>query len=109
MLTIHVLDTAAGRPAEGIQVALYEIAGEDRKQLGMTQTNVDGRTEAPLANPLKAGLYEIAFMVAPYFKTHGIASFYDVITVRVRLDDTDTKVHVPLLLSPWGYSTYRGS
>jgi 5-hydroxyisourate hydrolase len=109
MLTTHVLDTAAGRPAAGIEIALDAIDGETRTRRAWALTNADGRTDAPLAHDLAPGLYELTFAVAPYFARANVAAFYDTIAVRFRLTEHGGNYHVPLLLSPWGYSTYRGS
>lgn len=108
MLSTHVLDTAAGVPAAGIGVSLYRCAGDARTLIANATTNADGRTGAPLAVTLEMGTYELAFAVEPYFATRG-AAFYDTIVVRFRVDDPARNYHVPLLLSPWGYTTYRGS
>jgi hydroxyisourate hydrolase len=107
-LTTHVLDVARGAPAAGIVVALIALDGEPR-MLAQTVTNADGRTDVPLALDLGAGRYELVFTVAPYFAERRTAAFYDTIPVRFRLEDDGRDYHVPLLLSPWGYSTYRGS
>jgi len=107
-LSTHVLDTARGVPAAGIAVTLIALDGEPRT-LAQATTNADGRTDAPLAVDLPAGRYELTFVVAPYFALAGVAAFYDAIPIRFRIDDPARDHHVPLLLAPWGYSTYRGS
>lgn len=107
-LSTHVLDTARGIPAPGILVTLLALDGEPRV-LAQTTTNANGRTDAPLAVDLPAGRYEIAFAVGAYFAGHDVAAFYEIIPVRFRIDDLGRDYHVPLLVSPWGYSTYRGS
>jgi len=109
MLSTHVLDTSSGQPAAKIAVMLFAVDGNVRTHVSTSVTNADGRTAAPLAEVLTPGIYELVFAVAPYFATKNIPAFYDEITVRFRVDDTDRKYHVPLLLAPWGYSTYRGS
>ena len=108
-LTTHVLDNARGAPAQGVEISLHRIDGQVRVPLGSATTNADGRTDAPLAEAPETGWYELTFGVAAYFATHGTAAFYDEITVRFLIDDPARNYHVPLLLSPWGYSTYRGS
>jgi hydroxyisourate hydrolase len=108
MLSTHVLDTSTGRPAAGVAVGLF-AAGPEAVPLAAATTNADGRTDAPLAESLEPGIYELRFAVAPYFAARGIPAFYDEITVRFRIETPAEKVHVPLLLAPWGYSTYRGS
>jgi hydroxyisourate hydrolase len=110
MLSTHVLDTATGSPAAGIAITLAAIDERGAATpITTATTNADGRTDAPLAQELAVGIYELAFAVAPYFARAGVAAFYDTITVRFHIASTTGKYHVPLLLSPWGYSTYRGS
>jgi 5-hydroxyisourate hydrolase len=105
-LTTHVLDTMRGRPAAGMKIELWSV---DKKALLKTiETNSDGRTDAPLldGDEMKAGMYEIIFFVGDYF---GEKQFLDRVPVRFVISDADAKYHVPLLVSPWAYSTYRGS
>jgi hydroxyisourate hydrolase len=108
MLSTHVLDTSIGRPAAGIAVGLF-AAGAEPQPLAAAITNADGRTDAPLAGALEPGAYELRFAVGAYFAARQIPAFYDEITIRFRVEAAGEKVHVPLLLAPWGYSTYRGS
>jgi len=107
-LTTHVLDTARGRPGAGIKVDLYEIAGTEPRLLKSTQTNADGRTDAPLLEgaALRAGTYQLVFHVGAYFAGEG---FLDLVPVRFTVADAAAHYHVPLLCSPWSFSTYRGS
>ena len=108
-LTTHVLDTAGGRPGAGLRLTLSRI-GEDRtERLGEFVTNADGRCDAPLLDgeSLSAGEYELVFHVAAW--RHGDPGFYDTIPIRFRVVDPSAHHHVPLLLSPFGYATYRGS
>jgi 5-hydroxyisourate hydrolase len=107
-LTTHVLDTARGRPAAGVAVELARIAGGRRTVLRETATNADGRTDEPLLarGELEAGEYELVFAVGAYF---GEAPFLDRVPVRFAVGDPGAHYHVPLLVSPWSYSTYRGS
>ena len=107
-LTTHVLDTARGVPGAGISVGLFALGGE-RTLLHVAVTNADGRTDTPLATGLAPGPYELAFAVMDYFARDGVATFFDEIPVRFVIRSADTRYHVPLLLSPWAYSTYRGS
>jgi 5-hydroxyisourate hydrolase len=109
MLTTHVLDTSTGQPAARIAVMLFAVDGNVRTHVSTSVTNADGRTDNPMAEILSPGMYELIFSVAPYFATQNIAAFYDEITIRFRVEDVNRKYHVPLLLAPWGYSTYRGS
>jgi 5-hydroxyisourate hydrolase len=109
MLSTHVLDTSSGRPAAGIAVMLCAVDTNVRTQLSTSFTNADGRTDNPLAESLAPGTYELTFAVGPYFAATNTPAFYDEITIRFRIDDAVRTYHVPLLLAPWGYSTYRGS
>lgn len=106
-LTTHVLDTANGKPGEGITVELHRWEAGSAVLLTRTVTNADGRTAAPLleGEALRAGLYEITFAVGAYFRE----GFLESVPVRFRIDDPTRHYHVPLLCSPWSYSTYRGS
>jgi 5-hydroxyisourate hydrolase len=109
-LSTHVLDTARGRPAAGVGIELARLSsGGARAVLRTAETNADGRTDAPLlaAGQLEAGAYELVFAVGAYFAPE--PSFYDDVTVRFVVHDPDQHHHVPLLVSPWAYSTYRGS
>jgi 5-hydroxyisourate hydrolase len=114
-LSTHVLDTARGRPAEGVRIALYRLAGQSRRKLLETVTNHDGRTDAPLlaGTALKSGSYELVFCAGDYLRATGQAGggvlFLDDIPIRFGIPDAAQHYHVPLLLSPFGYSTYRGS
>jgi hydroxyisourate hydrolase len=101
-----VLDTAHGRPAAGIPVELARVEGERRELLRSVTTNADGRTDEPLLEELEAGTYEIVFSVGEHFGGEG---FLDRVPVRFAIADDGAHYHVPLLVSPWSYSTYRGS
>lgn len=105
-LSTHVLDTALGKPASGIPVTL---AAEGRL-LGLAVTDADGRiNEFPGAGSLEAGIYVLTFAVGEYFKAGGRTSLYSNIPVEFQITDSAGHYHIPLLLSPFGYSTYRGS
>ena len=109
-ISTHVLDTANGRPAAGMRVQLY--AGEPRRLVKTVTTNADGRTDEPLlaGSALAAGVYELVFGVAEYFGLPGGAvPFLGEVVVRFGVADAAANHHVPLLVSPYGYSTYRGS
>ncbi len=112
-LTTHVLDTANGKPGNGIRISLYSLDGE-RTLLSTAVTNADGRTDRPLLDDdtFRTGTYELEFSVGEYFAKTGnpVADppFLDDVVIRVSLADS-SHYHVPLLVSPWGYSTYRGS
>ena len=104
-LTTHVLDTANGRPAAGIPIELARLDGERREPLRSVTTNADGRTDEPLLDELEAATYELVFAVGEHFGE----GLYDRVPIRFRIDDAAAHYHVPLLVSPWSYSTYRGS
>jgi len=114
-LSTHVLDTANGCPAAGMKIELWSLAEGNPKLLLTTQTNADGRTEAPLlsAAEMKTGQYELVFYVGDYFVAKSAAMpklrFLDQVPVRFAIADAAVSYHVPLLCSPWSYSTYRGS
>ena len=113
MLTTHVLDTAQGRPGAGIRVELY-AAGPDRRLITSTRTNDDGRCDAPLleGDRFRTGRWELVFHVGEYFAGAGLPlpepPFLDLVTVAFGMA-TDAHYHVPLLVSPWSYISYRGS
>ena len=115
-LTTHVLDTARGLPAAGMRVELSHLdpASGERQEIKVLRTNSDGRTDAPLltASELSTGVYELDFDVGEYFDgAPDIPDppFLDRVPVRFGVADPSTHYHVPLLVSPWSYSTYRGS
>jgi len=115
-LTTHVLDTASGKPARGVTVTLFAIdASGARRLIKSTQTNGDGRCDAPFLSgaEMAIGAYELVFEVAAYFRAAGVAlsdpPFLDVVPIRFGIADARAHYHVPLLISPYGYSTYRGS
>jgi 5-hydroxyisourate hydrolase len=114
-LTTHVLDTAAGQPAAGLTIALYRL-GDGAPELLLTAvTNADGRLDAPaLAGAaMQPGVYELVFKAGDYLRRRGVAltepPFLDDVPIRFGIADPEAHYHVPLLLSPYGYSTYRGS
>ncbi|MGB5164089.1 MAG: hydroxyisourate hydrolase [Woeseiaceae bacterium] len=112
-LTTHILDTAHGRPAAGVPVRLYRMSAE-RSLLTATTSNDDGRTDAPLLEgaEFETGSYELEFDIGPYFAAQdaalGTPPFLDTVVIRCSLQAGE-HYHVPLLASPWSYSTYRGS
>ncbi len=107
-LTTHVLDTANGRPAAGLRLTLHRVDGDTRVPLIDATTNLDGRCDAPLleGDAFERGVYEIVFQVGAYF---GDAAFLGEVPVRFGIADSSEHYHVPLLVSPFGYTTYRGS
>ncbi|WP_114946596.1 hydroxyisourate hydrolase [Microvirga calopogonii] len=114
-LSTHVLDTANGRPARGVAIELFAIEGEQRRSIVRTATNADGRTDAPLmiGDAFRTGTYELVFSIGAYFRSLGTATadppFLEVVPIRFTIAEPDGHYHVPLLVSPWSYSTYRGS
>src|SRR5215213_5708099 len=112
-LTTHVLDTAQGRPGSGIRVELHRLdANGVGTLLIATATNRDGRTEKPLleGDAFRNGTYQLVFHAGDYFRAQGVAaSFVDIVPIRFGIDDATQHYHVPLLCSPWSYTTYRGS
>ena len=114
-LTTHVLDTAAGTPGQNRAIALFKIVDNQRQPIKSVRTNHDGRCDAPLleGDALQTGVYELDFSVGEYYRAAGVKlpepAFLDVVTLRFGVADTSAHYHVPLLVSPWSYSTYRGS
>jgi len=117
-LTTHVLDTANGRPAAGVRVRVYALGPDvqhDRRLLRDVTTNADGRCNAPLleGEALAPGRYEMVFGAGAYFAALGVAQprppFLEDVVLRFGIADAEQHYHVPLLVSPWSYSTYRGS
>jgi 2-oxo-4-hydroxy-4-carboxy-5-ureidoimidazoline decarboxylase len=110
-LSTHVLDNVRGGPAAGIKVALYEVGASARALLVTALTNADGRTDAPLlgSGPLRIGTYELQFIIGDYFTGVADPPFLDVVPIRFAIAEPESHYHVPLLVTPWSYSTYRGS
>lgn len=112
-LTTHVLDTMSGRPGAGLWIDLYRIDGDERRPVTRARTNADGRCDAPLlqGEGLTPGVYELVFHVGDYFAAAGVAGprFLDTVPVRFSVTAPDQHYHVPLLVAPYAYSTYRGS
>ncbi|MCB9523844.1 MAG: hydroxyisourate hydrolase [Myxococcales bacterium] len=109
-LTTHVLDTAIGRPAEGIMILLERNEHGDWRKLAQGETNADGRiTDLLPPGGLTAGFYRMTFMTAAYFLAQEVETFYPVVQVAFQVTRPEEHHHVPLLISPFGYSTYRGS
>lgn len=114
-LTTHVLDTATGLPAAGLGIVLFRVTDDGLARIADAVTNDDGRTDTPIlpAGEFAPGVYEIVFNAGDYLRRTGQAReeplFLDVVPIRFGISDPDAHYHVPLLLSPYGYSTYRGS
>jgi hydroxyisourate hydrolase len=112
-LTTHVLDTVNGRPAAGVEIELFELSGDGtRLRIVHARTNADGRTDVALipVAQARAGRFELEFHIGDYFRGLGVASpFLDVVPIRFVITDASAHYHVPLVATPWSYSTYRGS
>ncbi len=114
-LSTHVLDTARGMPAAGLKIALYRISGQSHSKIAEVVTNADGRSDAPLLSgkAMQPGSYELVFFAGDYLRASGQVGegvlFLDQVPIRFGIPDAGQHYHVPLLLSPYGYSTYRGS
>jgi len=113
-LTTHVLDTARGRPAAGLRIDLHALDG-GRRHLLTIETNADGRCDRPLleGDAFRPGAYELLFHAGAYFRAAGISlpepAFLDEVPIRFGIAEPDGHYHVPLLVSPWSFTTYRGS
>ncbi len=113
-LSTHVLDTANGKPAAGVCIELSILEGERWQKLKTVHTNAQGRTDEPLlaGDQLKAGRYELLFHIGEYFgkgEKNATAAFLDSIPIRFGITDAGAHYHIPLLCTPWSYTTYRGS
>lgn len=114
-LTTHVLDTARGVPAEGMEITLYRLEDSTREELARMRTNADGRTDSPILPEaaFATGCYELVFAAGDYLRANGQAGaeplFLDTVPIRFGISDPDSHYHVPLLISPFSFSTYRGS
>jgi len=114
-LTTHVLDTSSGRPAAGMKITLYKAKGKTLEKVKSLVTNADGRCDEPVLSgaQMKKGTYELHFDAGTYLKEQGldlpVPAFLDVVPIRFGIADADSHYHVPLLVSAYGYSTYRGS
>jgi len=117
-LTTHILDTALGKPAAGIAITLFKVNGSSREKIAEAVTNDDGRTNSPILpkETFETGQYELVFHAGDYLRQQNTPAdtpeeplFLDQIPIRFGINDATSHYHVPLLLSPYGYSTYRGS
>jgi 5-hydroxyisourate hydrolase len=110
-ITTHILDTSRGQPAEGVAIVLHQQDDEAHwQQVGEGVTDEDGRLTSLLdPGELTAGCYRITFATGDYHARHGVTGFYPTVTIEFQVTAADEHYHVPLLLNPFGYSTYRGS
>ncbi len=114
-LSTHVLDIVNGKPATGVRITLHRLDAERRTTLKDVLTNDDGRTDEPMlsGDAYRVGTYELSFHIGAYFAASGTAQasepFLDIVPIRFTIAEADGHYHVPLLCSPWAYSTYRGS
>ena len=114
-LTTHVLDTASGKPGEGVKIEFSVLEGETYKLLATVTTNADGRNAQPLLTPenMKTGKYQLVFYVGEYFAKQGTVvpnpPFLEKAVIQFGMADATAHYHVPILVSPWSYTTYRGS
>jgi 5-hydroxyisourate hydrolase len=114
-LSTHVLDITQGKPGAGVKVALYAVGAQGRTLIKTDVTNADGRCSAPLLEgaAMKAGKYELVFGAGDYFASQGVElpepRFIDEVTIAFGVAGAEQNYHVPLVVSPWAYSTYRGS
>jgi len=114
-LTTHVLDAAHGCPGSSIKVELYRVEGQQLELVNTALTNSDGRVDAPLlqGEDYRTGVYQLQFSAGDYYRARGVklpeTAFLDVVVLRFGIDEKQEHYHVPLLISPYSYSTYRGS
>ena len=113
-LTTHILDTAKGCPAKGVRIDVYRLHGDERKLIKTAISNEDGRTDEPIIakGRMEVGTYEVVFAIGDYFSgamNSEAVPFIDIVPIRFGISDADQHYHVPLLASPYSYSTYRGS
>lgn len=110
-ITTHILDTTRGRPASGVRVVLEQASGDGFREVGAGMTDADGRlkTLMPAGSELQAGKYRLTFHTEGYFAAQGVDGFYPEVSITFLVREPKQHYHVPLLLNPYGYSTYRGS
>ncbi len=108
-ISTHVLDTTRGEPAAGVAVTLWRLDGKEHVSLGTRETDADGRIADLGGGALSAGSYRISFEVGAYYKRKALTSFLDRVTLDFQVTDTSRKYHIPLLMSPFACSSYRGS
>jgi 5-hydroxyisourate hydrolase len=109
-ITSHVLDTSRGKPAEGITIQLeFKAADNQWQPIKQDVTDSDGRVASLVDGSPEMGDFRISFLVDDYFRRHDVEAFYPIVQIEFKVGDADQHYHVPLLLNPFGYSTYRGS
>lgn len=108
-ISTHILDTTRGRPANGVDVTLEAADGAGWRTIGTGTTDTDGRVKGLMVESPKPGTYRITFHVAPYFDAQGVAAFYPEVSITFLVASGGQHFHVPLLLNPFGFTTYRGS
>jgi 5-hydroxyisourate hydrolase len=111
MITTHILDTSIGKPAAGVRVSLSSVQDASRTVVSSGVTDADGRLRdlVPAAEKVNAGVFELTFETGTYFRSRGVEAFHPRVTVVIEITDPRQHHHVPLLISPFGYTTYRGS
>lgn len=109
MISTHVLDTSSGEPATGVTVRLFHIDGDERELLATGETDADGRISPIFGGELEPATYVLLFSAGAYFRSAGVKTFFDEIPIRFVVEQGARKYHIPLLLAPYAYSTYRGS
>ncbi len=108
-VSTHILDLASGRPAADVAVRLLEVGGSESREIGSSVTGSDGRASDLASESLQVGEYRLVFETGSYFGNQGVKSFHPRVEITFRIENPAEHYHVPLLLSPFGYSTYRGS
>jgi 5-hydroxyisourate hydrolase len=111
MITTHILDLSTGKPAGGVRVSLTRINNAERIKVGAGVTDADGRLKGlvPKGGQVDAGVFELTFETGTYFRARGVEPFHPRVTVAIEITDPAQNYHVPLLVSPFGFTTYRGS
>jgi 5-hydroxyisourate hydrolase len=109
VISTHVLDTSRGAPARGVTVRLFHIDGDERELIATGETDSDGRIAPIFGGELEPATYVLLFSAGAYFRAAGVDTFFDEVPVRFLITQSERKLHIPLLLAPFGYSTYRGS
>lgn len=111
ILSVHILNQQTGLPSQGVQIELDKQQGSGWQHIASGKTDADGRIKSlyPQADNMEPGVYKVTFKTGDYFKSHNMSTFFPVIPVIFSVTEQNQKLHIPLLLSQYGYSTYRGS